>query len=80
MKAHALGGVGELPRNFLCQQVMTPAAAVASDEASRTIEGVGLGRVIADPDRYVWMEGARREGAGRQKRVAHGRFKIVGIK
>jgi hypothetical protein len=75
---HAVGCVGKLARNFLRQQLVIPARTVSSDEIPSTIECVGLGRIIADPDRYVWMEGAGCDGARRQQRIAYGHFQIVG--
>src|SRR5215207_7943070 len=79
MRTYALRGVSELARNFLHQQIMVPAGDVVSNEVPCTIEGMGLGRVIPDPDRYVGMEGASRGGACRQQRVPHGQFQVVSV-
>ena len=51
MGAHAIGRAVELAREFLHQQVMIPAGAVAFDKIPSAIERVGLGRIITDADR-----------------------------
>jgi hypothetical protein len=57
---HAIGRVGELARDFFDQQLMIPTGAVAFDQVPSTIKRVGLGRIIANADRYIGMEGASR--------------------
>jgi hypothetical protein len=66
-----------LARYFVHQQSMIPSRAVAPDQAPRAIERVGLGSVVADPDRDIGMEWANRGGARRQERIANHCFQIV---
>ena len=69
MGTHAVGCAVELAREFLHQQVMIPAGAVAFDMVPSAIERVGLDRIITDADRYLGMEGTNRGGASS---LAHG--------
>jgi transketolase C-terminal domain/subunit len=51
MWTHAVCRAIALARDFLRQQVMIPADAVAFNKVPGAIEHVGLGRIITDADR-----------------------------
>lgn len=48
LRTHAVGGIGTLSRDLFRQDRMIPPSAVALDEVSGTIKGVGLGGVVTD--------------------------------
>ena len=57
LRTHAVSGIGKLSRNLFHQDCMIPPGAVALDEVSGTIKGMGLGGVVTDTDSHVRMEG-----------------------
>ena len=61
-RAHTVSRIGELSRNLFHQDCMIPPGAVALDEVSCTIKGVGLGGVVTDTYSHVRMERADRLG------------------
>ena len=61
-RAHAVSRISKLSRNLFHQNCMIPPGAVALDEVSCTIKGVGLGGGVADTYSHVRMERADRWG------------------
>ena len=51
--ARAIGSLVELALDFLHQQLMIPADAIALDEVPSAIECVGLGRVVTDAEPLI---------------------------
>jgi hypothetical protein len=72
--AHAVSCIGKLSRNLFHQDCMIPPGAVALDEVSGTIKGMGLSGVVTDTCSYVRMERANRCGPRRQQRMPHGQL------
>ena len=54
-RAHAVSRISKLSRNLFHQNCMIPPGAVALDEVSCTIKGVGLGGVVTDTYSHVRM-------------------------
>jgi hypothetical protein len=64
-------------KRFL-QNLTLPPRAVAFDEFSGTRKSMAFGRVVADADRQIQMEGTYCDGVRRFQRVVHSRTEIIG--
>jgi hypothetical protein len=63
-----------MPSNLVHQIFMLPARAIALDDVSGAVAGMGLGGVVTNTDNHLWMERTHRCGTRRKQHITHKRL------